>query len=135
MTGFETVVAHLGPADAWKSEHGSRWLSVHDLDVRRMATVLATVQARFITMTAQARALQPDVTLTYHWDLDGEVLSFVTHLPDKRATSIFDLCPAADWIEREIHEGYDVEFVNRPHEPLLLRHGAAAGVNLREADE
>jgi len=85
-------------------------------------------------MTAQARAEKADLTLTYHWDLDGEVVAFVKHLPEKKATSIFDLCPAAIWIEREITDLYEVEWVNRPHEPLLIRAGAAQGVNLREED-
>jgi len=37
-----------------------------------------------------------------------------------------------DWIEREIHEEYAIEFTGRAYEPLLLRAGDAAGVNLRE---
>jgi Ni,Fe-hydrogenase III component G len=61
-------------------------------------------------------------------------VSFVTHKGEKRAVSIFDLCPAADWIEREISDCYEVEWVNRAHEPLLIRAGAAQGVNLREED-
>ncbi len=46
--------------------------------------------------------------------------------------SIFDLCEAADWIEREIHEEYAIDFTGRAYEPLLLRKGDKAGVNLRE---
>jgi hypothetical protein len=37
-----------------------------------------------------------------------------------------------DWIEREIHEGFTVEFTGREYEPLQLRPGAKLGVNLRE---
>ena len=43
-----------------------------------------------------------------------------------------DLCEAADWIEREIHEEYRIEFTGRDYEPLLLREGRICGVNLRE---
>ncbi len=46
--------------------------------------------------------------------------------------SIFDLCEAADWIEREIHEGFAIDFTGREYEPLLLREGDKPGVNLRE---
>jgi NADH:ubiquinone oxidoreductase subunit C len=46
--------------------------------------------------------------------------------------SIFDLCEAADWIEREIHEEYSIDFTGRDYEPLLLRKGDKSGVNLRE---
>ena len=38
-----------------------------------------------------------------------------------------------DWIEREIHEGFAVDFVGREYEPLLLRQGDTLGVNLRDA--
>ena len=46
--------------------------------------------------------------------------------------SIFDLCEAADWIEREIHEEYSIDFTGRECAPLLLRQGDESGVNLRE---
>jgi NADH:ubiquinone oxidoreductase subunit C len=42
------------------------------------------------------------------------------------------MCEAADWIEREIHEEYGIEFTGREYEPLLLRAGDTPGVNLRE---
>jgi NADH:ubiquinone oxidoreductase subunit C len=42
------------------------------------------------------------------------------------------LCEAVDWIEREIHEGFAVDFMGREYEPLLLRQGDTPGVNLRE---
>jgi Ni,Fe-hydrogenase III component G len=37
-----------------------------------------------------------------------------------------------DWIEREIHEGFGLDFLGREYEPLLLRQGDTPGVNLRE---
>jgi hypothetical protein len=38
-----------------------------------------------------------------------------------------------DWIEREIHEEYSLDFTGREYEPLLLRRGDTTGVNLRDA--
>ena len=134
MSRVDTITAQLGLAGGFEERHGARWTTDDALDVRKMASLMKTLEARFITMTAQARAEQTELTLTYHWDLDGEVVSFVTHLAEKKAVSIFDLCPAADWIEREISDLYEVEWVNRPHEPLLIRAGAPQGVNLREED-
>jgi len=43
-----------------------------------------------------------------------------------------DICEAADWIEREIHEEFALDFLGREYEPLLLRVGDKPGVNLRE---
>ena len=51
----------------------------------------------------------------------------------KSVESIFDLTEAADWIEREIHEEYGIDFTGREYEPLLLRQGETMGVNLRDA--
>ena len=52
--------------------------------------------------------------------------------PGKTMPSIFDICEAVDWIEREIHEEYSIDFTGREYEPLLLRQGHRAGVNLHE---
>jgi NADH:ubiquinone oxidoreductase subunit C len=51
---------------------------------------------------------------------------------DKTTESIYDLCEAADWIEREVRDGWAVEFRGREMEPLLLRKADTPGVNLRK---
>jgi NADH:ubiquinone oxidoreductase subunit C len=43
-----------------------------------------------------------------------------------------DICEAADWIEREVHEGFGINFTGREYEPLLLREGDTPGMNLRD---
>jgi hypothetical protein len=75
--------------------------------------------------------------LEYHWDLEGKVLGFAFNTagstPDTaRIESIVDLCEAADWIEREVHEGFGINFIGREYVPLLLRVGDTPGINLRE---
>jgi NADH:ubiquinone oxidoreductase subunit C len=60
------------------------------------------------------------------------LLGFPFVLKGESIESIYDLCEAVDWIEREIHEGFAVDFVGREYEPLLLREGDKLGVNLRE---
>jgi hypothetical protein len=70
--------------------------------------------------------------LEYHWDLDGTLLGFPFKLEGKSIESIYDMCEAVDWIEREIHEEYAIDFTGREYEPLLLREGNTLGVNLRE---
>ena len=52
--------------------------------------------------------------------------------PGAKIETIYDLCEAADWIEREVHEGFAIDFIGREYEPLLLRQGDKPGVNLRE---
>ncbi len=80
-------------------------------------------------------AEQGTVLMSYHWDLDGRLLSIETPTQEGRIGSIRDRCQAADWIEREIHDCFAVEFEGRDLEPLLLRPGQAPGVGLRGEDE
>jgi hypothetical protein len=85
-----------------------------------------------VTITAYELPKDQGLRLEYHWDLDGQLLGFPFQLEGKSMESIYDLCEAVDWIEREIHEGFAIDFVGRAYEPLLLREGQTAGVNLRE---
>ncbi len=50
-------------------------------------------------------------------------LAFPSCSPATSIESIYDLCEAVDWIEREIHEGFAIDFTGREYEPLLLRQG------------
>jgi hypothetical protein len=90
------------------------------------------LHARFVTITAYELPKEEGLRLEYHWDLDGQLLGFPFLLAGKSIESIYDLCEAVDWIEREIHEGFAIDFVGRDYQPLLLREGQTPGVNLRE---
>ena len=90
--------------------------------------------ARFITITAYQLPGDEGFRLEYHWDLEGRLLGFpFHHRRQQPIESIYDLCEAADWIEREVHEGFAIDFTGREYEPLLLRAGDKPGVNLRES--
>jgi len=90
------------------------------------------LRARFITITAYQENGSDTLRLEYHWDIAGRLLGFTFPLAAKSIDSIYDLCEAVDWIEREVHEGFAVDFTGRVYEPLLLREGNTCGVNLRE---
>lgn len=134
MIALETLTVDLGAAGAWEERGGGYWLEPPSLDVRRMARVLVAQGARFIAITARPEEEGP-IRMSYHWDLDGRVLTVDVLVPEGGLPSIAAVCEAADWIEREIHETYAVEFAGRDHEPLLLRPGQPLGVNLRGEDE
>jgi NADH:ubiquinone oxidoreductase subunit C len=89
-------------------------------------------KARFITITAYQLPADQGFRLEYHWDLNGQLLGFPFLLAGNSIESIYDICEAADWIEREIHEEYALDFTGREYEPLLMRAGDQPGVNLRE---
>jgi NADH:ubiquinone oxidoreductase subunit C len=100
--------------------------------VREVAQAMNEIHARFITITAYQLPGDQSFRLEYHWDLNGQLLGFAFQLAASSIESIYDLCEAADWIEREIHEGFVIDFTGREYEPLLLRQGETPGVNLRE---
>jgi NADH:ubiquinone oxidoreductase subunit C len=132
MTSLASIPATLGIDEPWIEKGGVRWLNPGKLTVRELAKAMNELHARFVTITAYELPKDQGLRLEYHWDLDGQLLGFPFQLSGKSVESIFDLCEAVDWIEREIHEGFAIDFEGREYEPLLLREGQTPGVNLRE---
>jgi Ni,Fe-hydrogenase III component G len=133
MTLFAEIPRTLGTAETWVKQGGVHWLTLETTGVRALAEKMNALHARFITITAYQLPKDEGLRLEYLWDLDGQLLGFPFKLAANSIESIFDLCEAADWIEREIHEEYNLDFAGRTYEPLLLRQGDTAGVNLRDA--
>lgn len=132
MTVIDNVAERLGTHDVHTDSSGVQWFNIRDGSVRELATAMKDCRGRFVTITATELPGKDGIRLDYLWDLDGQLLGFSYHLPTSSIESIFDICEATDWIEREIHEGFAVDFVGRKYEPLLLREGNNLGVNLRE---
>ncbi len=120
------------PAEPWTKQGGVYWMDCAQVTVREAARAMRDVGARFVTITAYQLPGDGGFRMEYHWDLDGRLLGFRFPVIGNSIQSIFDICEAADWIEREVHEGFAIEFAGREYEPLLLREGDKAGVNLRE---
>jgi NADH:ubiquinone oxidoreductase subunit C len=133
MSVLQNVREQLGTAEQWVENGGVHWLAASGLNVRQVAAVMNTVHARFVTITASELPGENRFNLEYLWDHKGELFGFRFEISDNSFESIFDLCEAADWIEREVHEGFAIDFKGREYEPLLLRPGDKPGVNLREA--
>lgn len=132
MTVLDSIPAKLGTAEPWVYKGGVNWLDPSPLSVRNLAKAMNALNARFVTITAYQLPASEGFRLEYHWDLDGQMLGFPFRLSGNSIDSIFDLCEAVDWIEREVHEGFGIDFLGRDYEPLLLRPGDKLGVNLRE---
>jgi len=123
------LFASSHPADR---ASGIQWFVTDGLDLRYLVDSLRRQGARFITITASELPGDQGFRLEYLWDLDGRLLGFPFFAAGKTMPSIYDICEAADWIEREIREEYAIDFTGRAYEPLLLREGDKPGVNLRE---
>ena len=133
MIALETISEKLGVVEQWNESRGTWWLNPGAVSVRELAQAMNAIGARFVTITAYQLPGDAGFRLEYHWDLTGRLLGFPFQIAGNSIESIFDLCEAADWIEREIHEEYSIDFAGRAYEPLLLRQGDKPGVNLREA--
>ncbi len=123
--------------EPYVEKNGVTWFTYDGLNVRDLAKAMNAVQARFVTITAYELPKDEGFRLEYHWDLAGHLLGFTFNLAGNESQSasiesIYDLCEAVDWIEREVHEGFGIVFTGREYEPLLLRENDAAGVNMRE---
>jgi NADH:ubiquinone oxidoreductase subunit C len=132
MTELKAISEKLGTEETWVDKGGVHWLDLESVSIRELAKVMNELQARFITITAYQLPKDEGLKLEYHWDINGQLLGFPFKLAGNSIESIYDLCEAVDWIEREIHEEYSIDFLGREYEPLLLRQGDTAGVNLRE---
>ena len=132
MSLIESIPEKLGSSEPWIEKGGVHWLTASALNVRDLAKTMNALHARFVTITAYQLPGEEGLRLEYHWDLDGQLMGFPFLLAGNSIESIYDLCEAVDWIEREIHEGFAVDFLGREYEPLLLRQGDKPGVNLRE---
>ncbi|MGO9433238.1 MAG: NADH-quinone oxidoreductase subunit C [Terracidiphilus sp.] len=132
MTTADHIAETFGIDDVRLDSSGVQWFYTGNLGVRELAIAMKACRARFVTITAIELPGNEGLRLDYLWDLDGQLLGFSFHLETNSIESIFDICEATDWIEREIHEGFAVDFVGREYEPLLLREGNNLGVNLRE---
>jgi NADH:ubiquinone oxidoreductase subunit C len=126
-----TIIKNFPEAE-WTDKGGVHWMGCEGRTIREVAKAMLEVGARFITITAHQLPEQKGFRLEYHWDLDGRVLGFAFEVAGPSTESIYDLCPAADWIEREVFEGFAIKFSGRDLQPLQLRSGENPGVNLRE---
>jgi hypothetical protein len=131
MSAIDNIPQKLGISDPWVQQGGVYWLVSNSLNIRAIAAVMGECHARLVTITA-FQLPEQGFRLDYHWDLEGKLMGFSFQLAGNSIESIYDLCEAADWIEREIHDHYAVEFLGRECEPLLLRTGDTLGANLRE---
>jgi NADH:ubiquinone oxidoreductase subunit C len=116
---LEKIRERLGAKEVWMNKSQAWWLETHKLDVEMMARLFIEIGARLVTITA-SRASEGEFHMIYHWDLQGQLLNCVSITSQATLPSIISICPAADWIEREIHDYYAVTFTGRELPTLVL---------------
>lgn len=124
---IEEIRERLGNKEAWVNKSEAWWLENPSLDVEKMARLMVETGARLVTVTA-SRAREDEFRVIYHWDLQGRLLNFVTTTHLITIPSITSICPAADWIEREIHDYFAVNFAGRELPTLVLSEQDRPGI-------
>ena len=123
----DAIAALLGAATEHEHHRDGDWLTVPELDVRATARLMLDNESRFITLTAIPEG--DAYRFVYHWDVEDVVVNVTTRITGGQATSMADIWPAADWVEREIRDYYALEFVGRAETPtLMLRDGDEPGL-------
>jgi NADH-quinone oxidoreductase subunit C len=95
------------------------WMNAPELDVVAMAKFLLEKSLRLSTVTAVALE-NGETNLIYHYVGEGFALNLKTTTRKNHMPSITPWVPAADWIERETHDLYGVEFDGHPNLARLV---------------
>ena len=126
----------LGSTEPWVEKGGVHWLTPECVERARTGH---GDERRSRPASSPSPPISCPARRAFAWSITGtstaSCWAFPFMLAGNSIESIYDLCEAADWIEREIHEGFAIDFTGREYEPLLLRQGDKPGVNLREEDE
>jgi Ni,Fe-hydrogenase III component G len=120
MTDYRNELQSLPGATALVQQRDGWWMAASKLDVQALARCMKEWGARLSTITAAV--LPADETeMIYHYYLDRQAFNFKVATFGNQLPSISPILPAADWIEREIQDLYQVVFIGHPHPDRLLR--------------
>ena len=129
MDKGEEILSQLNPGRSWEKRSDGWWLENRDMDVEKMARLMTEAKARLVTMTAHEDS-NGEVRIIYHWDLEGRMLNTVAMTDKGSIPSIAMVYPASDWMEREIHDYFAVQFNGRESAPLFLNPEDSPGIFL-----
>lgn len=125
---FDLIREKLGITSPFIERKDGYWNHANNVDVRQMASFFTENGARLITIVAQPTQ-NGEFRMRYHWDMNGVIAHISTDTQAGEIVSIAEICPAANWIEREIHDYYAIHFRGREDlPPLILRSGDPPGL-------
>jgi NADH:ubiquinone oxidoreductase subunit C len=117
---LETQLGQLPGATPLERRSDGLWMVAPALDVQAMAGMMRQTQARLVTITAVALEAG-ETAIIYHYMAGRVAVNFRTETRNRTAASIVPFTGAANWIEREIHDLYAVEFAGHPNLTRLIR--------------
>ena len=127
-TNFETILQKLGIGEGWVKKGGSWFIVTDTVNARSAAQIMVAHDARLATISS-FETEDGEVLLDYHWSLYGTLVTIEISTKDKQINSIADIFLGADWVEREIHDYWMVEFPDRVDtKRLVTREGTPQGM-------
>lgn len=128
--------------DDIKRDMETKWSGkILEKDLRHAKRLFVTISPKYLLEVAKymldelkcrfviASALQTKLGLEiyYHFSVDaiGLIVNIHVVLPEQQPEieSLANISVAANWIEREIHELYGIEFLNHPNMEKLISEG------------
>lgn len=117
------------------------WMDLGEVNILVMAELIKNLEARLTTISAISIE-KNETELIYHFAIGGQAVNVKTRTKANAIPSITTVFKAANWIERENHDFFDVDFIGHPNLVCLLRPpqlaegffrqpGGAAGAILR----
>jgi NADH-quinone oxidoreductase subunit C len=119
MNELLSEISKIGGASTLEERSDGWWMVAPGLDVCAVAKQMRSHQMRLATVTSIARD-DGETDLIYHYNRDGFALNLKVSTQNNTQFSITTIIPAADWIEREIHDLYAVQFTGHPNLARLV---------------
>ena len=120
LTDLEAELGRVPGATALERRRDGWWMQAPLLDVPAMAEAMSHLGARLATMTGVALT-GGETAVIYHYVLGSTVVNVRTETRDRSLPSITPVTRAANWIEREIHDLFGVDFPGHPSLTRLIR--------------
>ncbi len=117
---LQTRLGNLPGAMVLRCHPDGYWMLAPELDVQAMATLMNGLEARLSTVSGIALE-NGETAIIYHYALGRVAVNLRAETRNGQINSITPITPAADWIEREIHDLYSVEFTGHPNLARLIR--------------
>ena len=138
---LENALKQLPGAGVVQTRLDGYWMESADLNVLSMAELMKTLAARLTTISAVSIE-NGETEIIYHFAIGGQAINIKTRTKANAIPSITMVIKAANWIERENHDLFGVEFTGHPNLTRLIRPpqlaegffrepGGAAGKALR----
>jgi len=119
-SAFKAQLLALPGATALETRRDGLWMLAPEIDVVAMATFMHRAEGRLSTVTGVARE-DGETDLIYHYIIGRGAINVKARTKGNGIASIANVTQSANWIEREIHDLYSVNFVGHPDLSPLVR--------------